>query len=364
MIARELRRMGNTVDKYDIEDAFPDKNKLVQYFGTAFFRWKALRYVRRFGHKYDVIQATHGILPFSKRILNFDGILVSMSHGLPHFYRQYNEKYSRKIRARNPRSFLGRAAESIASQVNNPVWAVERSYDAADIISLCSESEYEYVAESLGYQSKAFLRLNGLSEDRIKRLGEAASSPSSRLSNRKVAFIGHWNHRKGASDWSTIIDEVRSENPEVQFMLLGTGKSKKSVLSDISERHHPKVKVVPSYQYEDLPQLLSEATVGVLPSYVEGMPISVLEMLAARLPVVGYDVPGVRDLLCQAQQSLLASVGCEKEIATKVSDLFQLRSSDYEKVSENCEKIVKNYRWKDIAKRYINEIKIKDRKGR
>src|SRR4051812_18898120 len=57
-IAEEMRRLGHVVDKFDVCDALgPRRSKLASYFEQPRFTRAAVRYVRRHGAKYDVIQA-------------------------------------------------------------------------------------------------------------------------------------------------------------------------------------------------------------------------------------------------------------------------------------------------------------------
>jgi hypothetical protein len=93
MLAREFRRKGHDVDKFDIDDALSSENIVVDRFKGALFKWKALRHIRRVGDEYDVIQAEHGSLPFKKRTLGFEGVLVASSVGLAHFYDEYYREY-------------------------------------------------------------------------------------------------------------------------------------------------------------------------------------------------------------------------------------------------------------------------------
>jgi glycosyltransferase involved in cell wall biosynthesis len=60
---------------------------------------------------------------------------------------------------------------------------------------------------------------------------------------------------------------------------------------------------------DDVAGLLGASDVSVLSSPAEGCPNAVLESMAAGLPVVGTDVPGVRDALGEEQDDLLAPVG-------------------------------------------------------
>jgi len=356
MLAREFRRMGHTVNKYDMDDALSIQNKIIGRFKPAVFKLMALKYVREFGKKYDVIQAEHGALPFSKRTLSFDGVLVSSSVGLAHFYKQYSEKYGRESWDWSPKGILRDTLGWLAGRVNNPMWAVERSFETADLISLSGEDEYRYVAEELGYERKAFLRQNALSQNRLSRLEEKAQPPSSRLSNQKVAFIGYWNHRKGAEDWPGIVRYLSKQVDDPTFLLLGTGRSDGHVLSAFPRDYRSRIEVIPQYEYEELPHLLSDATVGILPSYTEGMPLGVLEMLAARLPVAAYDVPGPRDMLRHLPVSLMVPVGQTEQIATKISEVLQVDLTSYEQLSEAAHETANKFQWEEIAQKYLREV--------
>src|SRR6266478_3093746 len=80
-LAEEFRALGHTVDKFDIEDALgTGQKKIASYFQQILFARQAMDYVRRHGHKYDIIQAEHGDLPASKRDLNFRGLLIARTN--------------------------------------------------------------------------------------------------------------------------------------------------------------------------------------------------------------------------------------------------------------------------------------------
>jgi glycosyltransferase involved in cell wall biosynthesis len=56
---------------------------------------------------------------------------------------------------------------------------------------------------------------------------------------------------------------------------------------------------------EDIPELLAEADVFVLPSYREGLPRSLIEAAACGLPLVATDVPGCREVITDGRDGLL-----------------------------------------------------------
>jgi glycosyltransferase involved in cell wall biosynthesis len=74
----------------------------------------------------------------------------------------------------------------------------------------------------LGIQKNCFVFPFGLSTHRQFSLASSALSVNQRLKNKVVAFIGTWCPRKGSKDWCKIIQLIRQEIPEVQFLFLGT----------------------------------------------------------------------------------------------------------------------------------------------
>lgn len=89
---------------------------------------------------------------------------------------------------------------------------------------------------------------------------------------------------------------LRDEFPEVHFVFAGEGErmphlERLSMESGLGDRTHFLGRC------EQVPELLSVASTGVLTSLHEGFPNSVLEYMSAGLPVVSTDVGGVSEVL-------------------------------------------------------------------
>jgi glycosyltransferase involved in cell wall biosynthesis len=69
---------------------------------------------------------------------------------------------------------------------------------------------------------------------------------------------------------------------------------------------------------EERSALLTKSDIYVLPSFNEGLPISVLEAMAAGLPVITTDVGGLPDLVTHGESGLLIGPGRVAALAAAI----------------------------------------------
>jgi len=74
---------------------------------------------------------------------------------------------------------------------------------------------------------------------------------------------------------------------------------------------------------EDIPELLASAHIACLPSYREGLPLSLIEAASAGLPLVSCDVPGCRDICRHGENGLLAVVRDPVSLAEALETLVR-----------------------------------------
>jgi glycosyltransferase involved in cell wall biosynthesis len=73
----------------------------------------------------------------------------------------------------------------------------------------------------------------------------------------------------------------------------------------------------------DILKLLSNMDIFCLTSFREGLPISLIEAMAAGLPVVGTDVEGIRDVIIHSENGFLVPVGDVKGLKDALITLLQ-----------------------------------------
>jgi glycosyltransferase involved in cell wall biosynthesis len=130
----------------------------------------------------------------------------------------------------------------------------------------------------------------------------------------ELLFLGHIGHEKGCFDLLAAIEKVRYQ-AQRPFCLnyvgetLDTGE-KEHLVSEIQAKDLEQwVKVHDPEYDEQKVRRLANSDVLILPSYFEGMPMSIIEAMAAGLPVVATMVGGIPDLVVHETTGLLISAG-------------------------------------------------------
>jgi glycosyltransferase involved in cell wall biosynthesis len=154
--------------------------------------------------------------------------------------------------------------------------------------------------------------------------------PLSRFAGRspvKLLYLGHIGRDKGTFD---LIEAARlilqATLAPFQIDLVGdtlsTGEYERAQ-SKINENGLENYVYLWNAEFGDKKlKRLEQADVYVLPSYSEGMPISIIEALASALPVVGTRVGGIPDMIDPGHNGLLVSHCNPDELAQALIQLI------------------------------------------
>ena len=340
---------GHQVWHYCLDDAFPaaTSSPPISAWRRLRFPGRAGAFVRNNAARFDVIDCLAGTLPVAKHRLNFTGLLVARSIGSHRLYRNF-EEMARERWADQPRGKLsGRIFYTILQQqlFRNS----EKTLQYCDLVNLPNE----YELECLSSKKPTVIQPYGLTEESRRKLVEAAASPETRLLQQEVSFIGMWSIRKGARDWGKIIRRVRAIVPAARFKFLGTLTDNERLWRDLNIPSCDWIEIVPEYQPDELPNLLSNSTVGAFPSYAEGFGLGLLEQLAAGIPTDSYDAPGPRFILQDGLSDLLVPIGNVEQLSAALIQILSADLASYRKLIERCMEVAGRFLWSTIAKETV-----------
>lgn len=92
--------------------------------------------------------------------------------------------------------------------------------------------------------------------------------------------------------------------PKAFFFLAGDGPERANLEKQAQELGIAD-RVVFLGRRNDIPELLSSCDLFVLPSLLEGLPLSVMEAMSASKPVIGTNIDGINDLITDRENGLL-----------------------------------------------------------
>jgi glycosyltransferase involved in cell wall biosynthesis len=111
------------------------------------------------------------------------------------------------------------------------------------------------------------------------------------------------------------------DRPQVRLLLVGAGPEQPAVqqlVCDLGLQEH----VLLLGRRHDVPRLLSAADAALLTSVMEGIPLAMIEAMAAGLPCVATRVGGQAEVIADGQTGLLAEPADPESTATQLARLI------------------------------------------
>lgn len=129
-----------------------------------------------------------------------------------------------------------------------------------------------------------------------------------------AVYTGRLHPGKGLEDLLVAWAKVLVSWPDGRLWLAGDGPQRGALAAQI-DRLGLSGRVVLAGTFQQVDDLLAAADLFVLPSYEEGMSLSLLEAMAAGLPIVASDIPGNRPLVEHQRHGLLFPPGRPEPLA-------------------------------------------------
>lgn len=220
------------------------------------------------------------------------------------------------------------------------------SLNKADLINVSNHKDVEQLLAE-GYPPERIIELPyGLTDQKRQSLKKLANA--SKKAN-KIAFIGTFDFRKGCLDIPKIFAEVKKNIPDAELCLLGAKglfQTEEKMFKFFPQHHHPSIRIIPVFKESDLPELLKDYKIGIFPSYLEGFGFSVIELMAAGIPLIAYDVPGPSSIL---SCDFLVPAGDWKGMAQKLIFLMK-NEQEWQQAHIQMMRNAEVYDWHRIAK--------------
>jgi glycosyltransferase involved in cell wall biosynthesis len=143
---------------------------------------------------------------------------------------------------------------------------------------------------------------NAVSMPEIDRRPDADAEP-------RIAFLGRLGQRKGIYDLLKAFQEIKKVIPSCKLDVAGDGELERAREYADELGLGDSVSILGWIDSSEREEILRNAALFVLPSYAEGLPMSLLEAMAAGLPVVTTNVGGIPDLVTDGKDGVIVEPG-------------------------------------------------------
>jgi glycosyltransferase involved in cell wall biosynthesis len=338
--ARELTKRGHRVDCWFLEDVLkkPVRPKRLE---ALVFAASLAKRILRSREKYDVvnIHAPWGcVYGVARQFLRSSSPPYALTmHGSEERYMQAMLLEERKGRATNF-AWKNRAWHRLYHQ---PMY--NGSIKTAECGMVVSEEGKRY-AERIGKAKPGRFRFvpNGVDE-KFFTPREYADGPS-----RRLLYVGSWIDRKGVFYLAEAFQLLVKSVSGVRLTVAGCFASENVVKSFFAPEVRDQVSVIPFVGRAEMPGLYAQHDIFVFPSLVEGMPLTLLEAMAAAMPVVTTNVCGMADVVEDGANGILVSPADAKSLAVAIEKLCgsaELRKQ----LGRQAQETMRQYTWDRVV---------------
>jgi glycosyltransferase involved in cell wall biosynthesis len=135
--------------------------------------------------------------------------------------------------------------------------------------------------------------------------------------------VGRLSPEKGQAGLLQAFAKLRPRHPELQLRLVGDGPDRASLETLVKELGlSDAVTFVGRLPEEETLAEIARANLLVLPSFMEGLPIVLMEAMAAGVPVIASRIAGIPELVEDDETGLLFTPSNWNELASRIDLLL------------------------------------------
>ena len=169
-----------------------------------------------------------------------------------------------------------------------------------------------------------------------------------------VLFFGRLNPTKGPEMLARTAINITKKRKDIAFVWVGPDEGKAEEVKILIKNYKNMYYLGPIRGKEKVAEMYQASDIYVLPSYREGLPLTLFEAMASGLPIIASPVNGVPYEMKQPENGFFVNYGDIENLEKKIIELIE-NSRLREKIAKNNIEKSKNYDWDVIYKRYMKE---------
>ena len=203
-------------------------------------------------------------------------------------------------------------------------WALRWAFGSSSAVVAVSEDTRRHMLESMALPDSSIRTIaNGIPEPKGDPTGPIAEFG---LEEDEVVLlaVGNLTERKGHIVLLRALARIMAEGCAVPWRLIIAGEGdQRPVLEAFLTEHGLESRVHLPGHRSDIEDLQAVASVMIMPSLWEGLPLAVLEGMYAGNAVIGSETSGIPEAVREGVDGLLVPPGDDEALATAVRSLLE-----------------------------------------
>ena len=259
------------------------------------------------------------------------------------------------------RSFFGKVATKIVYATLLPLM-----FRWTDKIIAITPWELKEIQKHGGKKEKITVIPNGMDNILFKKVENNQFRKTHNIPEdaKLVLFFGRLNPTKGVDKLAEAALEIFKKRDDTYFVFLGPDEGMKSKVVEIL-KGQDKVRILGPIRGKDkIAEMYQAADMYCLPSYREGLPLTLFEAMASGLPIVASPVNGIPYEMDDPENGFFVKYGDVNGLIEKITKLLDDKELR-EKIAKNNKEKAKKYTWDIITDKTfkVYEEAINERKG-
>jgi glycosyltransferase involved in cell wall biosynthesis len=185
----------------------------------------------------------------------------------------------------------------------------------------------------------------------------ASSSPLPAPPGGYLLFVGRLRLRKGLEVLLAALERLRERGHELPLLVAGDGERRHPLKSQAARRGLGEGVLFLGRQGRgEVRALLGGARALVVPSLYEGMPLVVLEAMAAGVPVVASRVSGIPEVVLDGETGWLVPPGDPSSLAAALARVWEDREEARRRGQAGRRRLEESYRPEDAARSWLAAV--------
>jgi len=221
------------------------------------------------------------------------------------------------------------------------------SFKWADKIIAITPWEIDNIIKYGGRKDKITIIPNGVDDILFKKIKNNRFKKIHGINGKLVLFFGRFNITKGADKLALAAKELIRKRKDIWFVFVGPDEGIKERVKEIVKDEERIIVLPPIRDIKKIAEMYQAADVYMLPSYREGLPLTLFEAMASGMPIIASPVQGIPYEMT-TKNGIFVNYGDINGLQNAILKILD-NPKLARKMSVANRKKALNYKWENIA---------------